>query len=66
MAADVQHISGALADAAFDRYEVASAQAARYIAGQQLDFVNMAQERAERDFWRDMWLSCESEALRHG
>lgn len=66
MATDAQHISAALADAAFDRYEQSSAQAARYIAGQQLDWVTVSEDRAVRDFWRDTWLTCEREAVKHG
>lgn len=61
----MDHISTALADAAWERYEQASATASRYLRGDQLDFVTVAEEREARDFWLDTYLACEREALRH-
>lgn len=61
-----QHISVALADAAFDRYEEASAAVARYVRGQQQDLFVATEDRQRAAFWRDTWLSCEREALSHG
>lgn len=60
-----QHISTTLAELAWDQYEVASAAASRYLKGDQLDFVTVADERALRDFWRDTFIACERESLAH-
>ncbi|WP_408953714.1 hypothetical protein [Lysobacter sp. Hz 25] len=59
----MDHISSALADQAWERYEQASAHAARYITGQQLDLVEVIEERDARAFWFETYLACERVAL---
>ncbi|WP_187775594.1 hypothetical protein [Luteimonas suaedae] len=55
----MEHVIAAAADAAFDRYEEASARAARYLTGAQLElFDTVSAEAAE---WRGIWLACERE-----
>lgn len=60
----MQHISESLATQAWEQYEQASATAARYLSGQQLDLVTTIEERAVRAFWLDTYLACERETLR--
>lgn len=59
----MDHISSALADQAWERYEQASAHAARYITGQQLDLVEVIEERDTRAFWLETYLACERVAV---
>ncbi|MEH6416215.1 hypothetical protein [Pseudomonas sp. CGJS7] len=59
----MDHISTALSDAAWERYEQASATASRYLRGEQLDLVTTADERAVRSFWLDTYLACERVAI---
>lgn len=60
----MQHISEALATQAWEQYELASARAARYITGQQLDLVDAIEDLALRTFWFETYLACELESLR--
>ncbi|WP_064749614.1 hypothetical protein [Lysobacter antibioticus] len=60
-----QHISTTLADLAWEQYEIASAAAARYLKGDQLDFITITDERAACAFWLDTFMACERESLVH-
>lgn len=58
----MRHVIEAAADEAFDRYEEASARAARYLSGSQQDLFDTA--RAEAREWHGIWQACESELAR--
>ncbi|MEZ0470082.1 hypothetical protein [Luteimonas salinilitoris] len=53
----MQKIIEAAADAAFDRYEEASARAARYLTGAQPELFDTAS--AEAAEWHGIWQACE-------
>lgn len=58
----MQQIIEAAADAAFDRYEEASARAAAFFNGSQPDLFDAApRERAIAREWHGIWIACERE-----
>ena len=56
------HVSEAMALAAFDRFEEASARASRILRGEQLGLFDLTCREANE--WRGIWLACEREAAR--